>query len=54
MTEPAPLRKRIAHAIHRYDQHHALSGNDIPSKHHRGEADPAIVKAFAANGVTWD
>jgi hypothetical protein len=33
------LRRRIARAIHRYDNHHALSGNDIPSKHHYGEAD---------------
>ncbi|MEU3283364.1 hypothetical protein, partial [Streptomyces antibioticus] len=37
------LRKRIAHAIHRYDNHHALSGNDIPSRHHYGEADLVLA-----------
>ncbi|MEH0586196.1 hypothetical protein QA942_19750 [Streptomyces sp. B21-106] len=44
MTDPDPLRKRIAHAIHRYDQHHALSGNDIPSRHHFGEADFVLAE----------
>jgi hypothetical protein len=38
------LRKRIARAIHRYDSHHALSGNDIPSKHHYGEADFVLAE----------
>lgn len=36
------LRKRIAAAIHRYDNEHALSGNDIPSRHHYGEADAIL------------
>ncbi len=38
---PAPaagLRNQIARAIHRYDYEHGLSGNDMPSEHHRGEA----------------
>jgi hypothetical protein len=39
-----PFRRRIAHAIHRYDNHHALSGNDIPSKHHLGEADAVLAE----------
>jgi hypothetical protein len=38
------LRRRIARAIHRYDNHHALSGNDIPSKHHHGEADYVLAE----------
>ena len=38
-----PLRQRVARAIHGYDNHHALSGNDIPSKHHFGEADAALT-----------
>lgn len=38
------LRKRVARAIHRYDNHHALSGNDIPSKHHYGEADFVLAE----------
>lgn len=38
------MRKRIAHAIHRYDNHHALSGNDMPSKHHYGEADFVLAE----------
>lgn len=37
------LREAIAAAIHRYDNLHALSGNDIPSKHHYGEADAALA-----------
>lgn len=44
MTEPNPIRKRIAHAIHRYDNHHVLSGNDIPSEHHYGEADFVLAE----------
>lgn len=39
---PAELRKQYAAAIHRYDYDHDLSRNDIPSKHHRGEADAAL------------
>ncbi|WP_329215163.1 hypothetical protein OG352_06185 [Streptomyces sp. NBC_01485] len=38
------LRTRIAAAIHRYDNHHALSGNDIPSQHHLGEADFVLAE----------
>jgi hypothetical protein len=38
------LQQRIARAIHRYDNHHALSGNDIPSKHHHGEADAVLAE----------
>jgi hypothetical protein len=37
------LRTAIARAIHRYDHEHGLSGNDIPSKHHRGEAEAVIA-----------
>jgi hypothetical protein len=44
MTEPIPLQQRVALAIHRYDNHHALSGNDIPSDHHRGEAAAALAE----------
>lgn len=45
MTEqPKPLRQRVAAAIHRYDNHHALSGNDVPSKHHLGEADAVLTE----------
>lgn len=43
---PAPatqLRDQIAAAIHRYDNEHALSGNDIPSAHHRGEATAVLA-----------
>lgn len=48
MTETTPsrragLRDEISKAIHRYDNHHALSGNDIPSRHHRGEADAVMA-----------
>lgn len=42
-SQRAGLRDEIAQAIHRYDNHHALSGNDIPSRHHRGEADAVIA-----------
>lgn len=50
---PADVRDQIAAAIHRYDYEAGLSGNDIPSKHHRGEADavlrvPAIAEALTA------
>ena len=38
------LRQRVARAIHRYDNHHALSGNDIPRKHHYGEADFVLAE----------
>jgi hypothetical protein len=50
MTQPdqTALRKLIAHAIHRYDNHHALSGNDIPSEHHYGEAD-AVLSVLPAS-----
>lgn len=41
-TEATELRKLIVQAIHRYDNVHALSGNDIPSKHHFGEADAVL------------
>ncbi len=41
-TEATDLRQRIARAIHQYDNEHALSGNDIPSEHHYGEADAAV------------
>jgi hypothetical protein len=41
-TEATQLRKRIVKAIHQYDNVHALSGNDIPSKHHFGEADAVL------------
>lgn len=51
MTETTPsrragLRDEIAKAIHRYDNHHALSGNDIPSRHHRGEADAVMALLY--------
>lgn len=39
----AGLRDRYAAAIHRYDYEHTLSGNDIPSDHHRGEADAVLA-----------
>lgn len=50
-AEPTPsrragLRDEIAHAIHRYDNEHMLSGNDIPSKHHRGEADAVLTLLY--------
>jgi hypothetical protein len=51
-TQPAnDLRNVIARAIHRYDNHHALSGNDIPSAHHYGEAD--AVLAALGKTTTW-
>jgi hypothetical protein len=69
MTQPAPasrhtvdsLRQRVARTIHRYDNHHALSGNDIPSKHHYGEADAVLAElkremdalAEYENAITW-
>ncbi|MFE0039408.1 hypothetical protein [Streptomyces sp. NPDC059015] len=57
MTAPTPppgvVRDQIARAIHRYDYEAGLSGNDIPSRHHRGEADavlrvPVIAEALGA------
>jgi hypothetical protein len=42
----AGLRAEIAKTIHRYDNHHALSGNDIPSKHHYGEADAVLALLY--------
>ena len=47
---PAEMRQAVARAIHRYDNHHALSGNDIPSEHHYGEAD-AVLAVLAASAV---
>lgn len=65
-TGPKPastdgLRRRIAAAIHRYDNHHALSGNDNPGKHHYGEADFVLAELRAElgalaeyeNTITW-
>ncbi|MFJ4473286.1 hypothetical protein ACIP2X_38130 [Streptomyces sp. NPDC089424] len=60
MTEH-PLRARAARAIHRYDNHHALSGNDMPSAHHYGEADAVLAElkleldalAKYENTITW-
>lgn len=37
------LRRQYAAAIHRYDYEHGLSGNDLPSDHHRGEADAVMT-----------
>ncbi|MEU6979647.1 hypothetical protein [Streptomyces sp. NPDC046371] len=48
--QPADLRHAIAKAIHHYDNRHALSGNDMPSAHHYGEAD-AVLAVLAAAGV---
>ncbi|MFE3657242.1 hypothetical protein [Streptomyces sp. NPDC059165] len=50
---PDGVRDQIARAIHRYDYEAGLSGNDIPSRHHRGEADavlrvPAVAAALGA------
>lgn len=42
-THGTQLQRRIAAAIHRYDNHHALSGNDLPSKHHHGEAEAVLI-----------
>jgi hypothetical protein len=41
-TEATELRKLVVKALHQYDNVHALSGNDIPSKHHYGEADAVL------------
>ena len=49
-ADPAEMRQAIAHAIHRYDNHHALSGNDMPSAYHYGEAD-AVLAVLAAPAV---
>lgn len=53
---PEELRQRIARAIHRYDNHHALSGNDMPSEHHYGEADAvlAVLDAEQPDPTTAD
>lgn len=40
------LRNEIARVIHRYDCDHMLSRNDIPSKHHRGEADAVLALLY--------
>lgn len=49
------LREQVARAIHRYDNHHALSGNDIPSRHHYGEADAVLaVLPPPADRAHWD
>lgn len=40
-------RQRYARVIHRYDYDHGLSGNDIPSKHHYGEAAAVLAVADA-------
>jgi hypothetical protein len=42
----AGLRNDIARTIHRYDCDHMLSGNDIPSEHHRGEADAVLAVLY--------
>lgn len=60
-TTPPSVRTRIARAIHRYDNHHGLSGNDIPSGHHHGEADAVLTElerelaalAEYENAITW-
>jgi hypothetical protein len=44
VTDQPTLRQRVARAIHRYDNQNALSGNDIPSKHHYGEADFVLTE----------
>lgn len=44
MTDPSPLRQRIAAAIHRYDREHSLSRNGMPSRHHLGEADFVLAE----------
>lgn len=44
----AELRQQLAAAIHRYDNEHALSGNDVPSEHHFGEADAVLPMLDAA------
>jgi hypothetical protein len=43
LAAAADRRARYAKAIHRYDYEHGLSGNDIPSKHHLGEADAVLA-----------
>lgn len=37
------LSRAVALALHHYDQQHALSGNDTPSRHHYGEASAALT-----------
>ncbi|MFJ7990271.1 hypothetical protein [Streptomyces sp. NPDC096351] len=41
--QTASLRHLVAAAIHHYDAEHALAGNDMPSKHHYGEADSVLA-----------
>ncbi|WP_228981428.1 hypothetical protein [Streptomyces sp. DH12] len=43
--EPISVSRRYqyAKAIHRYDNHHGLSVNDVPSAHHLGEADAVLA-----------
>lgn len=43
MSDTDTLRSQYAAAIHQYDNHHGLSGNDRPSDHHRGEADAVLA-----------
>jgi hypothetical protein len=43
-TQATDVGTRIARAIHRYDNRHGLSGNDLPGKHHRGEADAVLAE----------
>jgi hypothetical protein len=58
---PPSIHTRIARAIHRYDNHHGLSGNDLPGNHHRGEADAVLTElkrelaalATYENAITW-
>jgi hypothetical protein len=47
MTHQPSLRQRVARAIHRYDYDRMLSGNDMPSKHHYGEADFVLAELRA-------
>jgi hypothetical protein len=54
MTDQPSLRQRVARAIHRYDYDRMLSGNDMPSKHHYGEADFVLAELraeLAASGA---
>ncbi len=41
-TGATELRKLVVKALHQYDNVHGLSGNDIPGKHHFGEADAIL------------
>ncbi|MEU1133560.1 hypothetical protein ABZ383_27510 [Streptomyces sp. NPDC005900] len=58
VTHGTGLQRRIAAAIHRYDNHHALSGNDIPSEHHHGEAKAVLIELLGSipegtDTATW-